>query len=171
MAFKNLKARMEEAPERTPEVAPQPPARPKPPAPPPACIGPSCEFSGEIHSPETIRIEGRVRGEIHCDQTVIVDESASIEAAIHAASVVISGEVRGDMAATKKITLQKTARVTGDLCTPGIVIEEGAKLEGRIVIGPDQQSPGATRPATREPEKPGESAAAPDPQAATRPGP
>jgi cytoskeletal protein CcmA (bactofilin family) len=169
MAFKNLMAKGEEAAERKPEVTPQPPVRPQKPTVPPSCIGASCEFSGEIHSPETIRIEGRVKGEVHCEQTVIVDESASIEAAIHAASVVIAGEVRGDMSATKKITLQKTARVTGDLCTPGIVIEEGAKLEGRIVIGPDEQPSAPKKPAERTAEKPRESAAAPASQATTPP--
>ena len=171
MAFKNLMAKAEEAAERKPDVTPQPPVRPQKPADPLSCIGASCEFSGEIHSPETIRIEGRVKGEVHCDQTVIVEESASIEAVIDAASVVIAGEVRGDMSATKKITLQKTARVTGDLRTPGIVIEEGAKLEGRIVISPDEQPSAPKQTATRATAQPSESAATPAPPATTPPGP
>jgi cytoskeletal protein CcmA (bactofilin family) len=173
MAFKNLMARGEErgeeVAERSAEITPQPPVRPQKSAPPPSCIGASCEFSGEIHSPETIRIEGRVKGEVHCEQTVIVEESASIEAAIHAASVLIAGEVRGDMSATKKITLQKTARVTGDLCTPGIVIEEGAKLEGRIVISPDEQPSAAKKPEARPAAQPSESAAAPTSQGTAPP--
>ena len=45
--------------------------------------------------------------------------------------------VEGDIAARRKITLERTAVVIGDLTTPGIVIEEGAKLKGRIVIGSD----------------------------------
>jgi len=170
MAFKNIMAKGEEAAERSAEITPQPPVRPQKPAAPLSCIGASCEFSGEIHSPETIRIEGRVKGEVHCEQTVIVEESASIEAAIHAASVVIAGEVRGDMSATKKITLQKTARVTGDLCTPGIVIEEGAKLEGRIVISPDEPPSAAKKPEARPAAQPSESAAAPASQGTAPPG-
>ena len=152
------------------EITPEPPVRPHQPAPPPSCIGASCEFSGEIHSSETIRIEGRVKGEVHCEQTVIVEESASIEATIYAASVVIAGEVRGDMSVTKKITLQKTARVTGDLRTPGIVIEEGANLEGRIVIGPDEQPAAPKKPTTDAAAPPSESAAAPASQGTTPPG-
>ncbi len=171
MAFKKLMARGEEAGERNAEITPQPPVRPQKPAAPPSCIGASCEFSGKIQSPETIRIDGRVKGEVHCEQTVIVGESASIQAVIHAASIVIAGEVKGDMSATGKITLQKTARVTGDLRTPGIVIEEGAKLEGRIVISPDDQ-PAAPKQATaRSAAQPRESAAAPASQGTTPPGP
>ena len=170
MAFKNLMARGEEDGERSMEITPEPPVRPHQPAPPPSCIGASCEFSGTVQSPETIRIDGRVKGEVHCEQTVIVGESASIQAAIHAASIIISGEVNGDMSATSKITLKKTARVNGDLCTPGIVIEEGAKLEGRIVIGPDEQPAAPKQTAARSAAQPRESAAAPASQGTTPPG-
>ena len=55
-------------------------------------------------------------------------------------SILVSGEVKGNIVAKRKITLNRTARVTGDLATPGIVIEEGAKLEGKIVIGADAPS-------------------------------
>ena len=170
MAFKNIMARGEEAAERSVEITPEPSVRPHQPAAPPSCVGASCEFSGKIQSPESIRIDGRVKGEVHCEQTVTVGESASVEAAIHAASIVISGEVKGDMSATNKITLQKTARVTGDLRTPGIVIEEGANLEGRIVIGPNEKSAAPKQPAARTAAQPHESAAAPASQGTTPPG-
>ena len=61
----------------------------------------------------------------------------------------IAGEVKGDIEAKRKITLEGTARVTGDLATPGIVIEEGAKLEGRIVIGGEEQPAPKKQPASR----------------------
>ena len=63
----------------------------------------------------------------------------------------MSGEVRGDITARRKITLQKTARVKGNLCTPGIVIEEGARLRGRIVIGSEEESLAKTEPPTPTP--------------------
>lgn len=100
-------------------------------------IDASTHLSGKLRCKETIRIDGCVRGEVHCEKTVIIGEAAIVEAAIHAESVVISGGVKGDIAAKRKITLERTAQVTGDLSTPGIVIEEGAKLVGRIVIGAD----------------------------------
>jgi cytoskeletal protein CcmA (bactofilin family) len=171
MAFKNLMAKAEEAEERSMEITPEPSVRSHQPAALPSCIDASCEFSGTIQSPETIRIDGRVKGEVHCEQTVIVGESASIQAVINAASIVICGEVKGDMSATNKITLQKTARVTGDLRTPGIVIEEGAKLEGRIVIGPDEQPAAPKQPNARSSAQPRESTAAPASQGTTPPGP
>ena len=83
-------------------------------------------------------------------------ELAKVEASIQADSILISGEVKGNIVAKRKITLNRTARLTGDLSTPGIVIEEGAKLEGQIVIGGDapaaekKQATARQAPAKRE---------------------
>jgi cytoskeletal protein CcmA (bactofilin family) len=137
MALRGMKSRGEKSGEEVRQAAAEsaPPARIEDPT---TCIDATSEVSGTIRSRENVRIAGRLEGEIHCEQTVIVTESGSVNAVIEADSVRVSGEVRGDIAATRKITLDKTARVTGDLRTLGIVIEEGAKLEGRIVIGSDE---------------------------------
>ncbi len=102
---------------------------------PPTAVDAGTTISGKLRCRETLRIDGRVKGDVRCDKTVIIGEGGRVEATIQAESVVISGEVKGNVVARCKITLERTARVTGDLETPGIVIEEGAKLEGRIVIG------------------------------------
>ncbi len=115
-------------------------------------IDASSELDGKLRCKETIRIDGRMKGELHCEETVIVSQGARVKANINAESAVISGEVRGDIVAKRKITLEATARVTGDLSTPGIVIQEGAKLKGRIVIGPDEQSAAKTDAPARSTE-------------------
>ena len=118
-------------------------------------------LSGKIRCKETIRIDGQVKGEVRCDKTVIVGEGATVEAAIQADSILISGEVKGNIIAKRKITLNRTARMTGDLSTPGIVIEEGAKLEGKIVIGADAPSAQKKQAAVRQaPAKHGSAPAA-----------
>ena len=61
----------------------------------------------------------------------------------------IAGDVKGDIEAKRKVTLESSGRVTGDLSTPGIVIEEGAKLEGRIVIGGEEGAAAQKQPAAR----------------------
>ena len=109
----------------------------------------STRLTGKIVCKETLRIDGRVKGEVRCEKTVIIGEQASVEASIDAESVIIFGEVKGDVAAKRKITLERTARMTGNLATPGIVIEEGAKLKGRIVIGGDEPTATKEQPAPR----------------------
>ena len=151
--------------ERAPEPIPagrlaEPPGAgasgPLPPAPPRSSgigsfLDASSAFEGVIRSNEPLRLDGRVKGEIHCEHSVVISESARIEATIRAAAVTIAGEVRGQVHASRKITLAATARMVGDLTTPAIVIEEGAELAGRIQIGaqpttserqPDKAEPG-----------------------------
>ena len=61
-----------------------------------------------------------MKGEIHCKDTVVIGESARIEATIRADVVAVAGEVRGQVHASRKITLGATARMVGDLTTPAI---------------------------------------------------
>lgn len=151
-------------PERAPEqpipagrqAVPQPPAAaasaPLAPSPPRSSgvssfLDASSAFEGVIRSSEPLRLEGRVKGEIHCEHSVVISESARIDATIRAAAVAIAGEVRGQVHAARKITLAATARMVGDLTTPAIVIEEGAELAGRIQIGAQHPT------SERQPEK------------------
>ncbi len=106
-------------------------------------------ISGKLRCGETIRIDGRMKGEIRCDKTVIIGQGAIVEASIRADAVVIAGDVKGDIVAKRKVTLESSGQVTGDLSTPGIVIEEGAKLEGRIVIGGEEGAAAQKQPAAR----------------------
>lgn len=96
----------------------------------------SSEFTGTLKLTKNLVVDGTVEGEIDCAGTVTIGESGRVNAQICAESVVIDGEIHGDIEARSEITLSKTARVYGDLMTEGIAIERGAKVEGRITIGP-----------------------------------
>ena len=137
MALKDFMAR---TPGEGATTRPEPPpiAASRPAAPSPAhttYLGPTITLTGELRCGESLRIDGSVKGEVHCEQLLTVGEKGSIFAAVEGDTVVIAGEVKGNITARRKITLESTARVTGDLTTPGIVIQEGARLEGRIMIG------------------------------------
>lgn len=93
-----------------------------------------CRFEGTIRSAGEVRLAGTVDGEVDAAQTVNVEAGAEVRATITSAAIVVSGRVEGDLSATGKITLHSSARVKGDLLTRGIVIEEGAGLEGSIRI-------------------------------------
>jgi cytoskeletal protein CcmA (bactofilin family) len=108
----------------------------------------STELQGNLYCKETLRIDGRVEGTVTCEKTVLVGEEAKVLASITADEVTVSGLVHGDIVARRKITLARTAVVKGDLTTPGIVIEEGAKLKGRIVIGADEDELQDAKPST-----------------------
>ncbi len=132
MAFNTLLGKTDTANGAEPRVDPKPSG-------PTVYIDPGAELTGTLRSKGTVRIDGRVRGEIHCDQGVIIGVGGQVHASIEAETALIAGLVEGNIVARHKITLSKTARVKGDLSTPGIVIEEGAKLRGRIVIGSEEE--------------------------------
>lgn len=141
MAIKEFMARVERGIEnatepRTPELV-RPAAPVKRTVAPSTSVDASSELEGRLSCKETLRIDGRIKGEVSCAKMVLVGEGARVYASIAADEVQIMGVVEGNIAARRKITLERTAVVTGDLTTPGIVIEEGAKLRGRIMIGSD----------------------------------
>lgn len=110
-------------------------------------IDASTVFEGSLRCQQMLRIDGCVEGDVECDKSVLVGEGARVRATITADEVQVAGCVEGDVTARRKITLMRTAVVTGDLATPGIVVEEGARLQGRIVIGADAEPERPARPA------------------------
>jgi len=129
-----------------------------------AFIDHGSEFEGKLSFQDTVRIDGRFSGEISSENTLIVGESGEIVATIRSSTVVISGSVEGDITATQKVVLHKTARVTGNLDTRTLVMEEGAVVNGSIkmevpgaplkavVGGGGPNRPGAQSPPTAGPE-------------------
>ena len=105
-----------------------------------AFIDQGSEFSGKLSFKDTVRIDGRFEGEIRSENTLIIGETGSIEATISSATVIVSGEVQGDVEARTLLHMHKTARLTGNVKTKKIVIEEGAVLNGQISM-----DEGATR--------------------------
>ncbi len=97
-----------------------------------AFIDQGSDFEGKLSFKDTVRIDGRFRGEISSDNTLIVGESGEIVATIRSNTVVTSGSVEGDIIASHKVVLHKTARVNGNIETRTLVMEEGAVINGSV---------------------------------------
>jgi cytoskeletal protein CcmA (bactofilin family) len=104
-------------------------------------IDAGCELSGTLRFKDDVQIDGRVEGEIQAEQAVRIGESATIEADLRAESVEVHGTVHGDIHVRRKTVLHKSAEVRGEIHTAGIVVEEGARVRGTIVIGGDEPKP------------------------------
>ncbi len=93
------------------------------------------------------RIEGHVEGEILAQDTLIVGESAEVQAQISGTSVVVHGRVTGDITARKQLEIRAADRVIGNVTTPSLVIHEGVVSNGRCTMGGPvsfPQTPSAT---------------------------
>ncbi|MBU0651834.1 MAG: polymer-forming cytoskeletal protein [Proteobacteria bacterium] len=95
-----------------------------------AFLGKGAEFTGKLMFNGSVRIDGDFKGSIFGNGTLVIGEGAEIEADIHVDSVMVSGEMRGQIDVKKKICIYSTGKVTGDLNTPVISLEEGAFFEG-----------------------------------------
>ena len=95
-----------------------------------AFLGQDTEFEGTLSFKGVVRIDGRFKGEVKAEGTLIVGETAVIESDIHAAAVIVSGEVHGHMTASERIEILPPARVFGDIEAPSVIINAGVVFEG-----------------------------------------
>ena len=116
-----------------------------------AFIDQGSEFEGKLSFKDTVRIDGSFSGEISSDNTLIVGETGEIHATIKSVSVVISGNVEGDIHASQQVVLHKTAVVNGDVHAPSFVVEEGAQMNGMVRMGSASNS--SSKPQANAPAK------------------
>lgn len=101
-----------------------------------AAIGRSIFIRGEVTGEEDLVIQGRVEGTIRLDNhKVTVGPDGEVEAAITGRVVVVEGKVLGDILSEEQVVLRSTARVQGDITTPRLVLEDGARFRGGVDMG------------------------------------
>ena len=98
--------------------------------------------SGQLSFQGAARIDGTVDGDIQCQGTLTIGESAEVKAKITAQAVVIRGKVEGNVSAKEKIELIAPARLIGDIDTPRLIITEGVVFDGDCSMGVAKQKGG-----------------------------
>ncbi|MFN2385795.1 MAG: polymer-forming cytoskeletal protein [Thermoanaerobaculia bacterium] len=88
-------------------------------------------FQGELTFEETFRIDGKFEGTIRSGSELILGDSAEVNAEIYVRRLSVNGSLRGSVDATEKVEVLSRARVTADLRTPVLKVEEGAFFQGR----------------------------------------
>jgi cytoskeletal protein CcmA (bactofilin family) len=125
-------------------------------------IGKSVVIKGELNGSEDLTIEGQVDGKIELRQNVLtIGPNGRIKAQVFAKSVIILGEVTGNVTATEKVDIRDNGSVDGDIAAPRVAIAEGAHFRGSI----DMQRT-AGKPEPKADAKPAAQAAAAQPGAA-----
>jgi cytoskeletal protein CcmA (bactofilin family) len=97
-----------------------------------------CELEGRFRFSGTLVINGKFRGELHSADTLLIGESAELDAQVSVGAAIISGQVAGSVTARERVELRSGARISGDIITPALVLEEGVVFDGRCsMIGKD----------------------------------
>lgn len=108
-----------------------------------ALLGRGSEFEGKLTFEGTVRIDGKFSGEISTSDVLVIGEGAKVQAEITAGSVVINGEVQGNIHAKTSIELHHPARVRGNLETPQLSIDKGVIFEGTSKMDSGEKAPAA----------------------------
>ena len=95
-----------------------------------AFLGEETRFEGKLFFEGTVRIDGKFQGEIHTENTVIIGETAEVDAEIEAGEVILSGTIRGNVYARDNMEIIAPGKMYGSILTPRLSIQEGVVFEG-----------------------------------------
>jgi cytoskeletal protein CcmA (bactofilin family) len=95
-------------------------------------IGKGIEIKGTLSGAGDLIVEGRVEGEIALRNMLTIEESGEVQADVEVESIIVNGRMSGNIEANDKVHVSSTARMVGDIKSPRVVIEDGARFKGSI---------------------------------------
>jgi cytoskeletal protein CcmA (bactofilin family) len=108
--------------------------------------------TGDIDSAGVVKIEGRVEGSVRSARQVLVGRQGEVKGDIETREAVIGGRVEGTITASERSEIQGTASVSGDIQTKSILVQEGGKINGRVVMMDGAMRPADARIPTPKPQ-------------------
>jgi cytoskeletal protein CcmA (bactofilin family) len=107
-----------------------------------ALLGRGSEFDGKLTFEGTVRIDGKFTGSIVTNDVLVVGEGAKISAEISCGTLIVHGEVQGNIRAKVLVEFHQPARIRGNVETPALMVEKGVIFEGQCKMeNPGKPSP------------------------------
>ena len=97
-------------------------------------IGPGTFIKGEVQVDSNIRIDGKFEGTLKAEDTLIVGTTGELLAEIHVKNATVGGKIEGNLVASNSVVLERNSELKGDLKTKGLIINEGAVLNGNCIM-------------------------------------
>ncbi len=115
-------------------------------------VGAATALRGQVSTREDLWIDGQVEGEVQAlEHQVTIGAGGRVRAEVRARSVVIEGELHGNVVASQMVTVRTGGRVTGDIRAPRVALEEGCQFQGNVDM---YGSLASADPAAAPPESP-----------------
>lgn len=114
-------------------------------APAPSVLAPDAVFEGVLSFRGSVRIEGRLKGDVFASGTLHIEPGAVVQGRVEVDDLVVGGTLEGEATARNRVELRASARVAADLRTPRLALAEGTIFDGRCRTGA-----GSTPPATEK---------------------
>ena len=100
-----------------------------------AHIGKSVIIKGQLSGSEDLYVDGVVEGTIELQgNNLVIGPNGNVRASINAKGVVVQGKLEGDIRASERAELRKSAVAVGDIFTQRIAIEDGAYFKGKLDV-------------------------------------
>lgn len=112
-----------------------------------AVIGPSIHIDGDVRGEEDLLIEGEVNGTVQLkNNSLTIGPQGKVRADVYAHSIYVDGLLEGDLYGSERVHIRKSAQVNGNVTSPRVSLEDGAKFKGSIEMDPQAaQSANAAR--------------------------
>ncbi len=94
------------------------------------------EITGTIKTSGSVRIDGKLEGELICAGDAVIGKTATIKGNLSVNSVSIEGAMNGNVTAKDKIEMKATARVNGDIKAKRLAVEDGVTFVGKSEVNP-----------------------------------
>ena len=109
-----------------------------------AVIGASIHIDGDLRGEEDLLIEGEVNGTVQLkNNSLTIGPQGKVRADVYAHSIYVDGFMEGDLFGSERVAIRKSAQVRGNVTSPRVSLEDGAKFKGSIEMDP-QAVQGAT---------------------------
>ena len=99
-----------------------------------AFLGAGTVYEGSLTFQGSVRMDGVFTGTIQSEGTLIVGKDARVTGDIKVGQLILAGNLEGEIEASKRVALNSTALLVGNLYTPLLVVEEGGVIEGRVFM-------------------------------------
>ncbi|MCB9210862.1 MAG: polymer-forming cytoskeletal protein [Ignavibacteriales bacterium] len=106
-------------------------------------------IEGKISSNGNVRIDGKIIGDVNVKGNLTLGNSSEVNGKISAKNMTVSGKVEGTLKIEEKLTLETSARIKGDIIAKVLVIEEGAKFDGKSSMTQSTPYTGSTTSETK----------------------
>lgn len=95
-------------------------------------IGQGASITGTVKTEGTLRIDGKLEGEINVAGDLIIGETGVVDANIIAQNVSVAGSVKGNIRASGKLDLLASGKISGDISVNDLAVSQGAILQGEV---------------------------------------
>lgn len=97
-------------------------------------LGKGSSFEGKLTFEGTVRVDGKLSGEVFSDDVLVVGEGAEVHAEIDIGEIIVQGTIVGNVRAKRAVELRAPGKMRGDITTPSLQIDKGVIFEGKCYM-------------------------------------